>query len=88
MRDLFVFNCDTRSSRTFCRPNVNTVYNGENLVRYLGPIVWDEMLPKRFKSIQKLENFKREIKKWTPINCPCALCKEYIGGVGVVTTFE
>ena len=88
MRDLFVFSCDTRSGRAFCRPNVNTVYNGENSVRYLGPIVWDEMLPERFKSIQELEDFKREIKKWTPIGCPCSLCKEYIGGVGVVATFE
>ncbi len=88
MRDLFVFNCDTRSDRTFCRPNVNTVYNGENSVRYLGPIVWDEMLPRRFKSIRELEDFKLEIKKWTPINCPCSLCREYIGGVGVVATFE
>ena len=88
MGDLFVFNCDTRSSRTFCRPNVNTVYYGENSVRYLGPIVWDEMLPERFKSIQELGDFKSKIKGWAPTNCPCSLCKEYIAGVGLVTTFE
>ena len=86
--DLFVFDYDTRSDRTFRRPNVNTVYNGENSVRYFGPIVWDEMLPRRFKSIATLEKFKDDIKKWIPINCPCSLCREYVGGVGYVTTFE
>ena len=88
MGDLFVFDCDTRSDRTFRRPNVNTVYNGENSVRYFGPIVWDEMLPRRFKSIATLEKFKDDIKKWAPVNCPCSLCREYVGGVGYVTTFE
>ena len=87
VRDLFVFNFDTRSGRTFLRPNVNTVYNGENSVRYFGPVVWDEMLPQRFKSIQTLEKFKSDIKEWVPVNCPCSLCREYIRGVGYVTTF-
>ena len=88
MRDLFVFDFDTRSDRTFLRPNVNTVYNGENSLRYFGPIVWDEMLPRKFKSIGTLEEFKTEIGGWVPINCPCSLCKTYVGGVGFVTTFE
>ena len=88
MRDLFVFNFDTRSDRTFLRPNVNTVYNGENSVRYFGPVVWDEMLPRRFKSIETLEKFKDDIKGWIPVNCPCSLCREYIRGVGYVATFE
>ena len=57
-------------------------------IRYFGPIVWDDMLPNKFKSIQTLEKFKCDIKKWIPSNCPCFLCKEYVGGVGVVTTFE
>ena len=88
VRDLFVFDFDTRSDRTFLRPNVNTVYNGENSVRYFGPIVWDEMLPRRFKSIETLEKFRDEIKEWVPLDCPCSLCREYVQGVGFVTTFE
>ena len=51
VRDLFVFDLNTRNDRTFHRPDVNTVYNGENSLRYFGPIVWDEMLPRKFKSI-------------------------------------
>ena len=88
MRDLFVFDFNTRNDRTFHRPNVITVYNGENSIRYFSPIVWDEMLPRRFKSIGTLEKFKSDIKKWIPVNCPCLLCKEYVCGVGYVTTFE
>ena len=73
MRTLFSLDYDTRSTRTFFRPCVRTVYNGKDSVRYFGPVVWDDMLPKRFKSIQTLENFKSEIRKWVPVNCLCSL---------------
>ena len=88
MGDLVTFNHSARNDRTFHRPNVNTVQYGENSFRYLGPIVWDQMLPTKFKDISKLKKFKEEIRKWIPNNCPCSLCKEYVGGVGYVTTFE
>ena len=88
VRDLFVLDLDTRNDRTFLRPNVNTVYNGKNSIRYFGPIVWDEMLPRKFKSIKTLEKFKDDIREWVPTNCPCSLCREYVSGVGYVTTFE
>ena len=87
-KSLFHFDKDTRSERSFLRPNVNSVNNGKNSIRYFGPIVWDDMLPSKLKSIQTLQIFKSEIKKWDPVNCPCTLCKEYIGGVGMITTFE
>ena len=88
VRDLFVLDLDTRNDRTFLRPNVNTVYNGENSIRYFGPIVWDEMLPRKFKSIKTLEKFRDDIREWVPVGCPCSLCREYVSGVGYVTTFE
>jgi hypothetical protein len=87
MKELFVFDPSSRN-RTFLRPNVNYKNTGENTIRYFGPIVWDEMLPEKFKSIETLVKFKEEIKTWKPINCPCSLCKTYIGGVGYVTLFE
>ena len=43
VKDLFSFDYATRSSRTFFRPNVRTVYNGKNSIRYFGPVVWDDM---------------------------------------------
>ena len=88
MRSLFDIDYNIRSEKSFLRPNVNSKYNGENSIRYFGPVVWDTMLPGELKSIQTLEKFKTEVKKWVPINCPCNLCKEYIAGVGYVVTFE
>ena len=88
VRDLFTFNHGSRNNRTFHIPCVTTDQFGKNSIRYFGPIVWDEMLPDKFKKIVELEKFKNEIKKWIPEKCLCLLCREYIGGVGYVTTFE
>ena len=90
IRNLFKLTDDSRSrsKRAFFRPNVNHEQYGKESIRYFGTIVWDDMLPAKYKSIKKLKRFKEEIKKWTPTNCPCSLCKEYVGGVGYVTTFE
>ena len=38
------------------------------------------MLPEKLRNIENVENFKKEIKTWKPINCPCRLCKVYIEG--------
>ena len=83
-RSLFDLDHNTRSERSFLGPHVNSLNNGGNSIRYFGPVVWDDMLPRKLKLIQTLEKFKDEIKKWAPINCPCTLCKEYIGGVGYI----
>jgi hypothetical protein len=88
VRDLFVQNQNRRSDAFFSRPNVNNKTTGENTIRYFGPIVWDEMMPNEYKTIETLAKFKTAIKKWRPENCPCSLCGEYIHGVGRVTTFE
>ena len=88
MRDLFKPNKNPYNNKVFQKPNVETETYGKKSIRNFGPIVWDEMLPAKFKSINKLEKFKDEIKKWVPLNCRCSLCQEYVGGVGIVTTFE
>ena len=90
IRDLFklVDNNKTRSNRAFFRPTVNSEHYGKESIRYFGPVVWDDMLPAKYKSIKNLKKFKEEIKNWTPTNCPCFLCKEFVGGVGYVTTYE
>ena len=51
MRSLFDIDYNTRSEKSFLRPNVNSKYNGENSLCYFGPVVWDSMLPKELKSI-------------------------------------
>ena len=72
----------TRLGITFPRPKVNTVYKGENSLRIFGPLVWDKMLPDKYKIYSTLTEFKNSIKSWKPENCPCRLCKEYIPGLG------
>ena len=68
----------------FVRARVKKEYIGKGSFRYFGPVVWDEMLPKELKSIKSLEKFKKEIKKWIPVNCKCRLCEEYIAGIGKI----
>ena len=67
---------------------VNKVFKGEGSLRWFGPIVWNNMLPENLKAKSTLEEFKTEVKKWVPENCPCRLCKEYLGGIGFVTLFD
>ena len=42
-------------------PHVNSVNNGENSLRFFGPIVWN-ILPTSIKNIDSLHDFKRLIK--------------------------
>ena len=78
----------TRSNADFHRPNVNSVYNGEQSLRSFGPIVWDTMIPVGMKQIPDFDTFKNEINKWLPNNCPCRLCKDYIPELGFATLYE
>ena len=78
----------TRANAEFLKPNVNSVYYGEQTLRSFGPIVWDTMIPSSLKEISNFEAFKSEIIKWVPTNCPCRLCKVYIPKRGYVTLYE
>ena len=73
-----------RSEQTFLRPNINTIYNGERSLRSFGPVVWNDLLPNKFKSATMLNKFKHMIKLWVPTGCPCRLCKDYVPGLGFV----
>ena len=75
---------ETRRRNTFVRPTVDTVFKGEHSLRIFGPVVWDEMLPKRLKECSTLNEFKNKIKSWIPETCPCRLCKVYVQGLGYV----
>ena len=81
MRDIFQLNTNPASRTTFQIPKVNGEYMGKLSLRYFGPVVWETMLPQKFKLIDNLEKFKNDIKEWVP-NCKCRLCKTYIAGVG------
>ena len=73
---------ECRTGDEFCRPNVNSVKKGCRSLRNYGPIVWNNMLPEKYKSCETLDEFKIAIKAWKPENCPCELCNPIIPGVG------
>ena len=88
LKYIFQFNTDPKVEKTFLIPNVNSEYMGKLSLRWFGPVVWEIMLPECYKNITALEKSKEDIKKWIPSNCKCRLCKEYIGSVGFIETFE
>ena len=60
-------------------PPVNSVNNGQETLRFLGPKIW-EMIPKSIMNSASFSVFKTKIKTWIPEKCPCRLCKDYIQG--------
>ena len=84
MKEIFKISglSSNRSGMIFQREKVNTVYKGQNSLRIFGPIVWNVMLPEKFKSCTTLADFKKSIKTWVPNNCPCRLCKPFVQGLG------
>ena len=73
---------NTRSKSTFYNSaNPKTTKYGLETLRSFGPKVW-EMIPIELKNIESLPVFKMEIRKWTPVNCPCKLCRDFIPYLG------
>ena len=70
-----------RSQTDFKIPRVRTELFGKNTLRYLGPVIWNTV-PLEIKQVNSLNNFKKSIRKWKPIDCPCRLCKTYVADVG------
>ena len=69
-----------RKLSQFYRPKVNSVYNGNETVSFLRPIIWD-LVSNKLKDMGNLAAFQKAIKKWSPGKCPCRLCKVYISNV-------
>ena len=86
MSELFyqkVNHYDLRNPYEFSIPNVDSVVHGQASIRYLGPLIW-QLVPSEFKDLNTVSAFKAAIRKWKPNNCPCRLCKTYIGNVGFI----
>ena len=76
------YNCpELRRTRDFLKPYNKTVRYGECTLANLGCLLWDE-LPHHIKSAKSSDEFKKLIRRWKPLNCPCRLCKVYVEGVG------
>ena len=70
-----------RNQSDFIIPRVNSVHNGDDSIRHLGPLIW-QLIPHEIRFASKLSLFKKQIRKWRPDNCPCRLCKPYLQGIG------
>jgi len=85
MKDIFQIrnntNYNLRYTPTFVTGNILSVFNGSESASYLGPKIW-EQIPNEIKVINSLAGFKREIRKWKPVNCPCRICKIFIPNLG------
>ena len=64
----------------FVRPNINSL-KGCRSLRNFGPIVWNHMLPNKYKNCKSVEEPNVSIKSWKPENCPCELCNPIVRGV-------
>ena len=73
---------NTRSKAMFyCTYTPHTVRFGRETLRHLGPKIW-ALIPTDIKSSVSVECFKKNIKQWINIDCPCRLCTDFIPGVG------
>ena len=72
-----------RNSSLFVSRPINTVFNGSESLMHLGPSLW-RILPKEFKELKNLNDFKAKIKMWIPENCPFRLCKTYVKYIGFI----
>ena len=62
---------DFRNPSEFARQNVRSVFNGTESISFLGLKIWD-IVPSELKQLETANVFKRENKKWKPVNCPCS----------------
>ena len=63
---------DFRNPSEFARRNGRSVFNGTESISFLGPKIWD-IVPSELKQLEMENAFKKEIKKWKPVNCSCRL---------------
>ena len=63
--------------------NVNTVYNGTEIISFRGPKTW-AIVPEEIKTSKPLYEFKSKIKHWEALGCTCRLCNIYVNSVGFI----
>ena len=74
---------NTRNKIKFHWRSIKPVTFGAETLSHLAPKIW-EFVPVEIKNVDSVSSFKKAIKKWKPINCPCRLCRTYVFQVGFV----
>ena len=84
MSELFTFkntSYNLRAGKKLDSNNIKTVNYGTESISYLAPKIW-ELVPNEIKKSNSLNVFKRKIKTWIPVSCPCRICKIYVTNLG------
>ena len=71
LRDNTCFNLQHTSQ--FSTDPIHSAYNRNESAFHLGPKIWVQ-IPAEIKNKESLDGFKREIKKWKPVECPYRIC--------------
>ena len=89
LRDIFKLKEENKycSKFPFETNRINTVYYGTETLSFIGPKIWT-LIPNNLKKKSTLVEFKQNIKKWKPTNCPCRLCKVYIQNLGFIDIID
>ena len=72
-----------RSGVTVTRRNIRTNKFGFETITTIGAVLWRN-LPNDIKYSDSLNIFKHRIKQWTPDNCPCKICRNFIKNLGYI----
>jgi exonuclease III len=87
LNNIFILNENRRdgmrSSSDFLRPRINSVHFGEDSLQYFGSVIWDK-IPIEIRNSESLSSFKSKIRNWSPDECTCRLCRDYVYRLGYV----
>ena len=72
-----------RTNSSFAVRPVHSVYHGTESLSFLGSKIW-KLVPEDAKQSESLEIFKKKIKQWVPLRCPCRLSHIYLQNIGFV----
>ena len=72
-----------RSGVTITRRNIRTNKFGFDTITTIGAVL-RRNLPNDIKNSDSLNIFKHRIKQWTPDNCPCKICRNFIKNLGYI----
>ena len=72
-----------RSGVTVNRRNIKTSKFDYETVSTNGAIFWND-LPAELKNAESLKIFEQKIKLWSPNDCPCKICREFIKDLGCI----
>ena len=72
-----------RSGVTVTRRNIRTNKFGFETISTVGAVL-RRNLPNDVKNSDSLNIFNHRIKEWTPDNCPCKICRNFIENLAYI----